>query len=211
MPGLARVHASHLLEHGWSKPTILALHQKLQNVVVEDFVSYWGLKLSNGLLIYRNYTPEDVDRAFAMPRQDGEVLAFADGSGTTHDKPAGIGVVVYRDAYRPQLIAENIGPGTNNRAELAAIWRALQAVPDTGQAIMIRSDSEYAMGSVSRDWIPKKNTALIEAIRLDLSLRPGKVSFKHVNGHVGVAGNEIADSLAGVGRKYITTVTQFEE
>jgi ribonuclease HI len=214
--GLTRADAAHLLNHGWRKDTIKTIHGWMgkAGVNVEDLVSYWGLHMNNGLLLYRGYAPEDVDRAFEpLVRLDREqeIVIYTDGSGTQPDKPAGIGVVVFWPGKKPELIAENIGLGTNNRAELAAIWRGLQAIPDIRQKILIRSDSEYAMGSSSQPWMPKKNVAIIEAVKVDLAKRQGRVEFRHVNGHAGVAGNEIADSLAKIGRKYITQVSKFEE
>jgi ribonuclease HI len=218
--GLTREQAAHMLAHGWRRDTIKTIHLSLRDIDanVADFVSYWGLKLDNGLLLYRSYTPDDVERAIQPPvDQRKDVVIFTDGSGTKEDKPAGIGVVVYRPWGQPEYIAQNIGLGTNNRAELAAIWRGLQAVPDTCQKILIRSDSEYAMGMVETNRNRANvNIPLIEAIRLDLAQRrdacdESLVTFQHVNGHAGVLGNEIADRLAGIGRKLITDVTKFEE
>jgi ribonuclease HI len=138
------------------------------------------------------------------------VIAYTDGSGTVSNKTAGIGVVIYEKGKPPLFIAENIGNGTNNRAELAAIYRALKQFPEPDRRIQIYSDSEYAIGSVTLTWAPQVNQELIQCIRVDLAQRHEHyVQLIHVDGHSGIAGNEIADSLAKIGRKFIKDVTKY--
>lgn len=163
------------------------------------------------LHIYRSYSPQDIERAFAhdVANCDIEITAYCDGSGTKGDSPAGIGAVIYRPWAQPELIAQNIHLGTNNRAELCAVWAALRAVPCVDQKILVKTDSEYTIGALTKDWIRNANIDLIGNIRLDLAERPG-VRFEHVDGHSGAEGNEIADRLANIGRKLITTVSPYE-
>ena len=98
-------------------------------------------------------------------------------------------------------IAENSGNGTNNHAELSAIWRALTLAPDLLRPLTIYSDSQYAIGCASNEkWKPRVNLALIERIRKIVQRRGECVSFLHVKGHAGVPGNELADRLASQGR-----------
>lgn len=136
------------------------------------------------------------------------VIAYADGSGTTSNKIAGIGVVIYEKGKVPLYIAECIGPGTNNRAELIAIWRIIKQFPELDRRILIYSDSEYAIGSLTLNWSPQVNQDLIANIRKDLATRTG-ICLEHVDGHAGINGNEIADSLAKIGRKYVKEITVY--
>ena len=216
MQGLTRDQASRGLSAGWRKDTLLYLDEVLRcGETGGDFVADWAFATnpdpSCGLvsrhLIYSSFTPQDIDLAFGPARD--EVVAFCDGSGNKNDGPAGIGVVVYRPWTRAELIAENIGLGTNNRAELCAVWRALRAVPNTSQKLLIRTDSEYSIGSLTKEWARNFNASLIENIRIDLAQRPN-VRFLHVDGHSGIEGNETADRLAGMGRKIVTLVTPYE-
>lgn len=169
----------------------------------------WGALIGGRWLLYLHSDGRDLQVAqrYAYSPCDGQTVVYCDGSGTTGEKPSGIGVVVYEPGCAPQLIAENIGPGTNNRAELAAIWRGLKAIPDITRRVIIRSDSEYAAGVLTKDWTLKSNVELITAIREDLALRGDRVSFEYVPGHEGVEGNELADRLANMGRKLVTAIS----
>ena len=75
--------------------------------------------------------------------------------------------------------------------------------------LLIKSDSEYAIGILSNPkWLAQANDELVRRIREDLSFRRN-VKFEHVDGHKGIPGNEIADSLAKVGRKYVQVVSRY--
>jgi ribonuclease HI len=200
-----------MLACGWSKMALMQLNSLLQKseLRVFEFIAPWAVNVEDSLLIYRSYNPIEIQAAFESVT-GGEIIAYCDGSGTTGDKPAGIGCYINRVVDKPLLFAENIGPGTNNRAELCAIWRALRTFPDVSQRLLIRTDSEYAIGSLTKDWARNKNEELITNIRLDLGHRRSNVHFEHVDGHSGVEGNEIADSLAKIGRKLVTTVSIYE-
>jgi ribonuclease HI len=221
--------AAEALAHGWDQNTLLTLHQWMKDAaagaarwITAD--RRWAIVVEHetDLLVYRSYTPTDVELVFMPPTWDltkpeSRVVAYTDGSGTTAKKAAGIGVALYRQDAAPEYVAENIGEGTNNRAELCAIWRALRAVPDTGRDVDIYSDSEYAIGALTQDWARNVNAELIENIRIDLTLRQRQrsgghkpVRFFHVDGHAGNEGNEVADKLANIGRKLVKKISLYE-
>lgn len=216
--GLNRTQAAQMIQNGWAKELILALNKSLAqaNDFVYEFVGDWGVATDAGLFIYRSYCPADVRRAFLRDHSPHVVVsAYTDGSGTSSDKPAGVGAVLYEPGQPPRMYAENIGPGTNNRAELCAVWRALRAVPDRHQRITIYSDSEYAIGALTKDWTRNANAELIKNIREDLDRRwvdahERAVTFEHVDGHSGVPGNEVADRLSKIGRKFVAQVSLYE-
>lgn len=136
--------------------------------------------------------------------------AWTDGSGTTHDKHAGIGVVLLDDAGL--VLAEagaSIGLGTNNVAEVRAIGRALAlayaVVGSRGAELRIYSDSAFALGAVAPgcEWHVRKNrdlAGLVLAVRAEVRKWPS-LSFEKVKGHAGLEWNERADVLANLGRK----------
>lgn len=121
----------------------------------------------------------------------GAVIVYTDGACTGNPGPAGLGVVVVGEKGRIER-SEYLGKGTNNIAELTAIQRALEM---TDGPVVIHTDSQYAIGVLTKNWKAKANTALVEGIRGLLGRRSG-VRFVYVRGHAGVPLNERADELA---------------
>jgi ribonuclease HI len=135
------------------------------------------------------------------------VVAYTDGA-SSHNQNAeqrrgGWGIVLTvaneqgeQDA-RPAAYKELSGtlPGaTNNQAELEAIKQALLALKHDGVVVTIMTDSQYAIGVLSKAWKPKQNQVLIEEIKSLMSKH--SVTFEKVAGHSGVAHNTRADALA---------------
>lgn len=211
MSGVCRQDAETALDAGWSQGQLLYLHDEACEAGIDcHLVAPWGFLVGGVRLVYRRAQYSGQNQLQLFSRIGRPATAYCDGSGTTGDKTAGIGVAAYQGGAEPRLIAENIGPGTNNRAELCAIWRALREFPDVSQTILIKTDSEYAIGSLTKDWVRNANADLIENIRVDLAYRSGFVEFEHVDGHSGVEGNEVADRLANIGRKLVTRVSEYE-
>lgn len=124
----------------------------------------------------------------------GEVLAYADGACSGNPGPAGLGVVLMWDDQRREL-SEFLGHGTNNIAELTAILRVAEAVPDKARPVHIHTDSSYAIGLLTKGWKPKKNQELVARVRAAIDGLED-VKLFHVRGHAGIALNERADALA---------------
>lgn len=123
-------------------------------------------------------------------------VAYTDGACSGNPGPAGSGMLVMtpgglesRESY------EYLGIGTNNIAELTAILRAAEAVPEHAPLI-IHTDSSYAIGVLSKGWKAKANQELIAKIKATLAKRKPAASLVYVPGHLGVPGNERADELA---------------
>ena len=130
------------------------------------------------------------------------VEVWSDGSGTTGDRDSGFGVVVKYPNKPPVCIGEYLGKGTNNTAELTALYRALDAIPD-GYNATVYSDSQYAIGCATQPWTPKKNIELVQKLRAKYLSLQDRVTIQHVYGHSGVPENEMADQLANYGRKKV--------
>lgn len=174
---------------------------KFRDLAVKSYD--WGVMVDNAL-IYHNGDPANFikETICAIPRTS-PIVAFADGSGQTSNKVAGIGCVIYEQGSHPVYIAEHIGLGTNNVAELKAIQRVLKQIPDRLRKILIYTDSEYSIGILTNlEWSAQANAELVANIREELALRPN-VKIYHVKGHEGTMGNEIADKLANIGRKLV--------
>lgn len=122
------------------------------------------------------------------------IIAYTDGACSGNPGPAGLGVVLITGSERAEL-SEYLGTGTNNVAELTAILRALERAKNSEKSLIIHTDSQYAIGVLTKGWKAKANTDLILRIRAALAARPG-VQFVYVPGHAGVPLNERADELA---------------
>lgn len=115
------------------------------------------------------------------------------------------------------------GQTTNNRMELLAILRAMQAVPASllhTSDLFIYSDSAYCVSAINQ-WVKAwkrdgwktsngsdvSNRDLFEGIvrLLERHRKHRCIEIVKVKGHAGIRGNEIADVLAGEARKHRQT------
>lgn len=193
-------NAKLALQLGWEKPALLEAAQYIaSNKLKVSRLTQDFILLSNRWLVYRGVGLSGLTHYMECLVSGGPVVVWGDGSGTSSDKPAGIGCVVECPCGRITEVSENIGLGTNNKAELMAIWRGLQEVPDTKREILVHSDSEWAMGALTKDWKIQKNASLVDRIKSDLRHRMN-VRFEHVKGHSGIKQNERCDKLAKQGR-----------
>ena len=82
---------------------------------------------------------------------------------------------------------------TNNRMELTAAIKGLEAVPP-GSEVTLFSDSEYLVKTMTRNWKRNVNQDLWD--QLDSLSGSRQVAWKWVRGHAGNNWNEEADRLA---------------
>lgn len=137
---------------------------------------------------------------------------FTDGGCEPNPGKAGSGVAVYRHEVVAELWYGLFNPkGTNNTAELNALHQALLMARDElarGNSVVIFCDSKYAIQCITQwaiGWQKKgwkkaggeiKNLELIQAMFVLHQLLREKVQILHVNGHIGVEGNELADRMS---------------
>ncbi len=131
-----------------------------------------------------------------------KVIIYTDGAAKGNPGPGGYGVVLKSGKHRKEL-SEGYRLTTNNRMELLAVIRALEALKDTGHEVTIYSDSKYVVDAINKGWIwnwikkgfkKTKNPDLWRQF-IDLYKRH-KVQFKWVRGHAGNIENERCDRLA---------------
>jgi ribonuclease HI len=122
------------------------------------------------------------------------VAVWTDGACTGNPGPAGLGCVVIENGERHEL-SEYLGEGTNNIAELMAIYRGLELVKDRSKPVFVYSDSAYSIGLLSKNWKAKANVDLVARLR-DLASSFPDVRYVKVPGHAGVPENERCDQLA---------------
>lgn len=142
---------------------------------------------------------------------DEYIRIYCDGACSGNPGNAGSGLAIYSNKKNPVLLyGAYEEEGTNNIAELNALHQALVIAKQTSSEniISIFSDSKYAIDCITtwafgwkaNGWSKKggeiKNLELIkEAHNLFLKLKD-KIEIKHVKGHAGVEGNELADRMA---------------
>jgi ribonuclease HI len=124
----------------------------------------------------------------------GAWTVYADGACSGNPGPAGLGIVLVGPDGKIAEGFEYLGIGTNNVAELTGILRAAEIVPD-GAAAVVHTDSQYAIGVLTKGWKAKANKELIAGVKTALSRRQGW-KIVYVPGHAGVPLNERADELA---------------
>ena len=98
---------------------------------------------------------------------------------------------------------------TNNTAELTALAELLRWLindaPSPQHRILLRPDSEYAMGIALGDVTPRENLELTRVVqtlyRCLLETRGGNVGWSHVKGHSDHKWNDLVDELATRGSK----------
>jgi ribonuclease HI len=131
-----------------------------------------------------------------------KIIIYTDGSARGNPGPGGYGVVLMAGKHRKEL-SEAYRRTTNNRMELLAVLRALQALKRNDLPIEIHTDSRYVCDAVTKGWLQgwqkigfkgKKNSDLWRM--LIPYLASFKPKFHWVKGHNGHPLNERCDVLA---------------
>ncbi|MFC5301028.1 ribonuclease HI [Azospira restricta] len=133
---------------------------------------------------------------------------WADGGCRGNPGPGGWGVLLRAGAHEKELWGGEPAT-TNNRMELTAVIRALEALKRPVRA-RVHTDSQYVQKGIS-EWIhgwkkngwktsdkkPVKNADLWQ--ELDQLAARHRLEWLWVRGHAGDPGNERADALANRG------------
>jgi ribonuclease HI len=134
------------------------------------------------------------------------VEIYADGACRGNPGPGGWGVLlIHKDREKELSGAEPMT--TNNRMELTAAIRALEALKKPGTSARVYTDSQYVIKGIE-EWVggwkargwktadkkPVKNQDLWE--RLDALAAQHSLEWHWVKGHSGIPGNERVDALA---------------
>ena len=143
--------------------------------------------------------------------ENKNVSIYCDGACSGNPGKSGSGLALYKNGEKPTLYYGNYDPhGTNNTAELKALYKALLLADEikTDEKVMILSDSKYSIDCIStwaygwkrNGWSKKggeiKNLDLIKNAHNLFEQIKNKITIKHVKGHAGIEGNELADRMA---------------
>ncbi len=129
-------------------------------------------------------------------------MLYTDGAASGNPGPGGYGVVLECGPYRREM-SGGFALTTNNRMELLAVIKGLEAVNWENAEIHVYSDSTYVVKALTEGWIGKweakgwKKVKNVDLWQRFLPLyRRHNVSFHWVKGHAGHPQNERCDSLA---------------
>lgn len=127
---------------------------------------------------------------------------FTDGASSGNPGPGGYGVILRSGKHYKEL-SQGFRKTTNNRMELLAVIKGLEALKSLNQSVTIYSDSKYVIDAIEKRWVyswlqkgfkDKKNKDLwlryLEVSKLH------QVKFVWVRGHAGHPENERCDELA---------------
>lgn len=136
-----------------------------------------------------------------------EIIIHTDGSSLGNPGPGGYGVIL-RSGDKYKELFEGFRMTTNNRMEILAAIKALEAINRTDRKIKLHSDSKLLCDAFNKNWVkswqkkgwkksdkkPVLNRDLWERlIPLVEKLNP---EFIWVKGHDGNPDNEMCDKLA---------------
>ena len=156
-----------------------------------------------------DHNPQKIE---TTPTQtSGDVTIYCDGGCTPNPGKSGSGVAIYRDGVLAELwygLYEDMG--TNNTAELGALYESLQIAQKEAKnanIVEIKCDSMYSINCIKtwaiswerKGWTKKggeiKNLEIIKRAYYLYNEIKADVSLTHIKAHVGFEGNELADRM----------------
>jgi ribonuclease HI len=130
------------------------------------------------------------------------LVIYTDGASRGNPGKGGYGIVLQWGAQHKELSA-GYRFTTNNRMELLAVIKALEALTREGLVINVFTDSEYVVNAIEKGWVfgwekkqfaGKKNADLWQQF---LKLyRKHNIKMNWVKGHANNIGNNRCDQLA---------------
>ena len=131
-----------------------------------------------------------------------QITIYTDGSSRGNPGPGGYGAILMTGSHRKEL-SEGYRLTTNNRMELMAVIKAMEALKKPGMHLTIYSDSQYVVKAINEGWLNnwlridfkgKKNRDLW--LRYHKLSRQHQVKFVWVKGHANNPYNNRCDELA---------------
>jgi len=127
---------------------------------------------------------------------------YTDGAASGNPGPGGYGTILRAGQHYKEL-SGGFRMTTNNRMELLAVIKGLEALKSLNQQVTVYSDSKYVVDAVEKKWVfgwvtknfkDKKNKDLW--IRFLELYKLHKVKFIWIKGHNDHPENERCDRLA---------------
>ena len=138
----------------------------------------------------------------AETTQKPPIFLFTDGASSGNPGPGGYGVVL-KCAGRELEMSEGFSLTTNNRMELLAVIKGLEAIKWQNAEVHVYSDSSYVVNAINKGWLDgwvKKGFSKVKNpdlwIRFLSAYKKHKVAVHWIKGHAGHPENERCDRLA---------------
>ena len=130
------------------------------------------------------------------------IFLYTDGASSGNPGPGGYGVVL-KCADREMEMSGGFSLTTNNRMELLAVIKGLEAIRWQNAEVHVYSDSSYVVNAINKGWLEnwqRKGFAKVKNPDLWMRFLPlwksHRVAFHWIKGHSGHPENERCDALA---------------
>ena len=130
------------------------------------------------------------------------ICLYTDGAASGNPGPGGYGVVLKCAGVEKEL-SGGFALTTNNRMELLAVIKGLEAIRWVNAEVHVYSDSSYVVKAINEGWLAnwkRKGYAKVKNpelwMRLAALLQCHRVTFHWIKGHAGHPENERCDRLA---------------
>lgn len=130
------------------------------------------------------------------------IFLYTDGASSGNPGPGGYGVVL-KCAGHVMELSEGFSLTTNNRMELLAVIKGLEAIRWQNAEVHVTSDSSYVVNAINKGWLEnwkRRGFAKVKNpdlwMRLSPLLAKHRVAFYWIKGHAGHPENERCDALA---------------
>lgn len=135
-------------------------------------------------------------------QQRPPIFLYTDGASSGNPGPGGYGVVL-KCAGMTKEMSEGFNLTTNNRMELLAVIKGLEAIRWDNAEVHVYSDSSYVVNAINKRWLENwkaKGYAKVKNpdlwMRFAPLLQKHRVAFHWIKGHAGHPENERCDALA---------------
>lgn len=128
-----------------------------------------------------------------------KLICFTDGACRVSTGDGGVGVVFTDGEKVIHQFNKHFSNVTNNQMEIMAIIYALHSISSPMKSITIISDSQYALGCITKGWTRKKNQKywqLFDKVYEKAKTLCSGIKFEWTKGHDIDEFNNLADKLA---------------
>lgn len=128
-----------------------------------------------------------------------KLICFTDGACRVSTGDGGVGVVFTDGEKVIHQFNKHFSNVTNNQMEIMAIIYALHSISSPMKSVTIISDSQYALGCITKGWTRKKNQKywqLFDKVYEKAKTFCSDIKFEWTKGHDIDEFNNLADKLA---------------